>query len=434
MKFEAARTIADAIMLEGYALYPYRASSRKNQFRWTFGLLAPRSWCEAGGCEDWWAETQCLLRPAGGPKAAPSHTTGSAAKLDVKLRFLQIERRVVEEAIGDGRFRAVDSLEVDGRLFLKWEEGVLREIDRPDVPVGVTGPELVVPFEAPATSWSEEILDASGRARGRVTRRALPLSGNLRIRFDAAGDLVRVSVRVENVTAWSELSVERDEIVTASCAAAHLLLAVAGGGFVSLLDPPEPAREAARACKNVRMYPVLVGPPASDDVVLSAPIILYDHPHVAPESPGDFFDATEIDELLTLRTSTLTDREKQEARATDPRAAAVLDRVDAMPLEARQRLHGAIRDLERAEMRPRTRPGPGHRVRLRPNELRRTDAQDMLFVGCVATVEKVMTDVDGQELLAVTLDEDPAADLHRSYGRFHYYYLDEVDLISGDEA
>jgi hypothetical protein len=53
----------------------------------------------------------------------------------------------------------------------------------------------------------------------------------------------------------------------------------------------------------------------------------------------------------------------------------------------------------------------------------------MLFVGCVATVEKVMTDVDGQTCLAVTIDDDPAAPLYRWHGRYHYYYPDEVEAL-----
>ncbi|CAM5689266.1 hypothetical protein SAFG77S_00879 [Streptomyces afghaniensis] len=66
---------------------------------------------------------------------------------------------------------------------------------------------------------------------------------------------------------------------------------------------------------------------------------------MAPESPGDLHDAAEIDEILTLRTMLLTDEEKREARATDPRAAAILDRVDTMPQEVFERLHGAVRSL-----------------------------------------------------------------------------------------
>src|SRR6266496_1615329 len=85
-------------------------------------------------------------------------------------------------------------------------------------------------------------------------------------------------------------------------------------------------------------------------LVLSSPVILYDHPEVAAESAGDLFDATEVDEILTLRTLALTDEEKREARATDPRAADLLDRLDGLPPEMLERMHGAIRYLS---------PGPG---------------------------------------------------------------------------
>ena len=77
--------------------------------------------------------------------------------------------------------------------------------------------------------------------------------------------------------------------------------------------------------------------------MLSSPIILYDHPELAPESPGELYDGTEIDEILTLRTMALSDDEKAEARATDPRAAALLDRVDSMDPQVLARLHGTLR-------------------------------------------------------------------------------------------
>ena len=79
--------------------------------------------------------------------------------------------------------------------------------------------------------------------------------------------------------------------------------------------------------------------------MLSSPVILYDHPRIAAESTGDLFDSTEIDEILTLRTLALTDEEKREARATDPRAADLLDRLDGLPPEMLERMHGAIRYL-----------------------------------------------------------------------------------------
>jgi hypothetical protein len=428
MTFDDVRPIADAILLEGYALYPYRASSRKNRYRWTFGVLAPRAWSEAGGCEPWWMEAQCLVRDAG------------RATLTPQLRFLQVERRRVREVDG-AVLRDVDRLDVDGRLFVSWDEGDLRELDVERVALAdISASDLVVPLRMLESSSVEDLHGLDGARRGQVVRSGLPIRGSIRFRCEPSevAGVVRLSVRVENVTPWSDLAATRETILAASCVATHLLLAIEGGEFFSLLDPPEAARGAATTCKNVGTYPVLIGPAGARDRVLSAPIILYDHPRLAPESPGDFFDATEIDELLSLRTSTLTDGEKREARATDARAAALVDRTEALPPELLERLHGAVRDLDQAEMRPRQAsadqrsekagPAVGSRVRLRPGR-RRTDAQDLLFVGCIATVERVMVDVDGQEFLAVVLDDDPASDLHRWQGRFHYYYPDEVEMV-----
>jgi hypothetical protein len=205
-------------------------------------------------------------------------------------------------------------------------------------------------------------------------------------------------------------------------------------------------------------------------VVLSSPIILPDHPQVAPESPGDLHDAAEIDEILTLRTMLLTDEEKAEARATDPRAARILDRVDTMPREVFSRLHGAIRSLTPADpaRTPSARPtaasvqpmapaagrpawwqegaddglspttdtvlvdgvpvGGGSRVRLCPRG-RGADAQDMFLAGRTAQVAAVFHDVDGSVHLAVTVDGDPAAELHGWYGRFHYFRPDELEPL-----
>jgi hypothetical protein len=205
-------------------------------------------------------------------------------------------------------------------------------------------------------------------------------------------------------------------------------------------------------CVNIGTWPVLAGPSGQRDVALCAPIILYDHPEIAPESPGDLFDATEIDEILTLRTLALSDAEKREARLTDPRAAAVIDRTEALDGGQLQALHGTIRYLRPlagtgdpwwdpdvdASVSPRTdtvqiagRPvASGSRVRLRPGT-RRADAQDMFLTGRVATVEAVLQDVDDKPYLAVTLVEDPGADIQRSHGRFLYFAPDEVEPCDG---
>ena len=417
MSFERARKVADAILYEGYVLYPYRASAAKNQVRWQFGVLAPRSWCEAGGCEHSDSRTECLVE------------TGPATSLTGRLRFLQLQRRTVEDGSGP-----VPSLEVAGRLWTSWDEGLEREIDFAPVLDG----EQLVRFELPG---GREIEPLSGSAR--IVRERWPLRGEIRVvaeRIDAR--LVKLRIQVENVTGWEDLAASRDSALRGSFTGAHVLLETRGGAFVSLLEPPDWAAEAARACVNVRTWPVLIGPAPDRGTLLSSPIILYDNPEVAKESPGDLYDATEIDEILTLRTLTLTDDEKREARATDPRAAAILDRVENMQPELLDQLHGTLRTESAA---PWWDPGvdasvspdtdsvevagvaiaKGSIVRLHPG--RHADAQDMFLEGKLAVVQGVYLDVEERHYLAVTPTDDPAADLHGWQGRYLYFAPEEVE-------
>src|SRR6185312_9132086 len=106
------------------------------------------------------------------------------------------------------------------------------------------------------------------------------------------------------------------------------------------------AAPVVAGCQNRHSWPVLVGDRAGQSLLLSSPIVLYDFPSVANESPGDLCDAAEIDEILSLRIMTMTDEEKREARATDPRARAILDRVDALTPDALSAMHGTMRCVD----------------------------------------------------------------------------------------
>ncbi|MEY2568478.1 MAG: hypothetical protein QOE35_3007 [Actinomycetota bacterium] len=404
MSLDLARKVADAVLYEGYVLYPYRASAQKNQLRWQWGVLVPREQSEAAA-EPWAAEVDLLV------------DAGAAARVRVQARCLQLETRAGEPP---------------------WDEGVEREVTV-DVVLDGSGREDAFTFPAG---------DDGGRVRqavaGRVTVATEALPGPYGV--------VKLGLRIENLTPWAEREATRDEVVRHSLVGTHLLVSVDGGRFLSLVDPPEWARPYAEGCRRTGLWPVLVGD--DDDVMLATPIILEEHPQIAPESPGDLYDALEIDEILSLRTLTLTDEEKAEARATDPRAAAVIDRVDAMPGEILERLHGAIRTLRPpggddvptftepdapwwdpgadASVSPETDTvdvagvpvGKGTKVKLVPRV--GADAQDMFLDGRIATVEAVLADVDGGYHLAVTLDDDPGSDIQRVQGRFFYFRPDEV--------
>jgi hydrogenase maturation protease len=164
---------------------------------------------------------------------------------------------------------------------------------------------------------------------------------------EAAGEgLFRVRVSISNHTPFAAAGdTDREGALPRSLVSTHTLLGIREGELLSLTDPPPFARDAAAGCRNVGTWPVLVGQEGEHDLVLSSPIILYDYPQVAPESAGDLYDGTEIDEILALRILTLTDEEKREMRGADARAREILERTEALPREQWMKLHGALRGL-----------------------------------------------------------------------------------------
>ncbi len=114
--WDRARTIADAVLYEGYLLYPYRANSAKNQTRWQFGVLGPAGAADAGIGEDDSLSAQVLVAPQGNPTVS------------IVVRFLQLQHRGVEKDIGGGAFEPADELSSGSQSWLRWDEAVEREI------------------------------------------------------------------------------------------------------------------------------------------------------------------------------------------------------------------------------------------------------------------------------------------------------------------
>jgi hypothetical protein len=430
MSIDEVRAVADAVLYEGYILYPYRASAQKNRTRWQFGVLVPPGYAAADPSESSSLQAECVFEERG------------ETAVEVTVRFLQVQRR-----------RTLAASLKPGMPDV-WDEAVEREVT---VAVGsgeLFGDGTARAFTIPGGEDTETV------PGGRVVRRREPLAGTVTVRaseLPGPWRAARLTIRVSNETS-RVAAISRDEALPGALVAAHLIITLSGGAFLSMTDPPEWASAEVSACRSSGCWPVLAGPESSRQVVLAAPIILPEHPQIARESPGELFDGTEIDEILTLRTLALSDEEKAAARATDPRAAALIDRVEAMDAPTMQQLHGTIRAMTGqrpsggqgdededsgvpwwdpgadASVSPGTdfvvvnghRVARGSRVILRPGA-RRADAQDMFLGGRAALVEAVLLDVDGTSYLAVTLADDPAADLQAAHGRFRYFSPDEVE-------
>ncbi len=291
MNFEAVEKVANAVLYEGYMLYPYRPSSTKNQQRWNFGTLYPQVFAQAQmPAEAFSLRAECLLQAA------------AAARLGVRVRFLHIDPQQAKSEA--------------------WVEGVERDVE--------------VEFKL------ADLLQQSQT----VEIRPGPLVGSMTLSAKAMdGDLVKLTIELANITPVK--CATRTEAVLFAFSSAHLLLGVDAGRFVSMLDPPAPFAAVVSECHNAGVFPVLVGNEDSFDRMLCSPIILYDYPQVAPESAGDFFDGTEMDEMLSLRVLTMTDEEKAEMRSADARSRHLLERTETLPAEHMMKLHGAIRGLRR---------------------------------------------------------------------------------------
>jgi hypothetical protein len=337
--------IADAVLYEGYILYPYRPSI-KNRQRWTFGGLYPRSYCQAQpGADTWSNQTECLV--VGSPYTA----------LDVRVRFLHLTQRQVGEIVpplsassagAEPAYRPVEALQVGDQLFHSWQEAHECEVVLSGIKLGdILDRPLRRAFTFPGRRWREPLPAPSGEIAGVLVREQHNVDGTCDISVAAVCEkLFRVTIRVFNLTPFDTARGSgRDDALLRSLISTHSVLRVRGGEFVSLLDPPEEWQQASEACRNIGLWPVMVGEEGQKDTVLSSPIILYDYPQIAPESPGEFFDGTEIDEMLTLRIMTLTEEEKRSMASVDERARQLLTRTQSLAAEELTQLHGAVRGL-----------------------------------------------------------------------------------------
>jgi hypothetical protein len=439
VSWDRARTIADAVLYEGYLLYPYRSTSSKNQSRWQFGVLGPQGAADAGLGEDDTLAAQFIVDGGG--------------ELSLVVRFLQLQHRRAERDVGEGRFERVDEFTSGSRTWVTWDEAVERELTFGPFDIANLETMRTLPVEVPDGTDVENV------DGGRLIRTRAAVTGVLEVSTESDDGLRRVSLVVRNTgTAVSD----KDAAIATSMIGTHVIAEVVGGEFVSLLEPPESAEGAVARCRQHRCFPVLAGKPGEHDLLLASPIILYDHPEIAEQSEGSLYDSTEIDEILTLRVMTMTDDEKAQARATDPLAAQIIDRCDSMSPESMQQLHGVLRNphadpsaglvpeipegidwwdpLADMAVRPEidavlvngVRVAAGSRVRLRPS--RRADAQDIFFAGRTARVTSVHEDVDGERHVGVIVEDEPDSEMPDEYGRYLYFGPDEIEPLGTQDV
>jgi hypothetical protein len=337
--------IVKAVLYEGYMLYPYRPSSVKNQQRFNFGVVYPRAYSEAQhGTDACTMQTECLVK------------NQDAARCLVKVRFLRMVARSIAKlrtpstelsAAEEANSERVERLQVGDNTFHAWQEAVEEVIEVAEFDVAaLVAQAMQWPFRLSAAKETEALRDETGWVVGFIQRDKSTVSGIIDLAAERiAPDLFRLTIHISNASQMHDAPPSREQGLSRALVSTHTILEVRDGEFVSLVDPPEAYRDLVAKCQNVGTWPILVGAEGERDTMLSSPIILYDYPEIARESPGDLFDGAEIDEILSLRILTMTDEEKREMRQADDRTRKILERTENMPDEQLMKLHGVLRGL-----------------------------------------------------------------------------------------
>jgi hypothetical protein len=280
-------TVAAAILYEGYLLWPYRRSAQKNQQRWTFGGVYPRAYSQASDTNDpSHIQTQMLV-------------LGDSPSVAVTVRFLRVIERRVARQHAAGHLDFVDALQVGQERYLAWEEATERHITLAGLQLSALAIPQCVAIDIPAGSAEELLTAPNDEVVGALVRRWQALEGVVEVSAVAVQrGVFRLTVHITNTPPWS--GQDRSSTLKQTFVSTHAVCTVQDGEFISLMDPSEALKQLAATCDNRHLWPVLVREESERHTVLSAPIILYDYPRIAPESPGDLFDGTEIDQLLML--------------------------------------------------------------------------------------------------------------------------------------
>src|SRR5215472_11855513 len=240
MSLDDVRRVADAVLYEGYILYPYRASAQKNRSRWQFGVLMPPAYAAADPSETASLQAECVFEHSGRP------TVG------VTVRFLHVQRRTGPAGV--------------------WDEAVEREVTAAGGGAALFGEGTTTPFGIPGGEDLEATPD------GPIVRTRRSLAGVVDVRateLPGPWQAARLTVRVANQTdAGAAAPANREQALPGALVAAHLIITISGGAFLSMTDPPEWAAAGVATCENTGCWPVLAGEAGDHSVVLASPIIL----------------------------------------------------------------------------------------------------------------------------------------------------------------
>jgi hypothetical protein len=333
--------ITQTVLYEGYSVFPYRRSSTKNVKPVPFGTIYPQVYQKHHPEVHAATQTECIIQ-------------GSAEEtIEITVRFLHLQRKqllkIDFEKFGQNQFQGSGVIEAGGETHTSGWRAIERKIKLGKHKIAdIIGRPLEEKLLFEDEQSSEMIYHEDGKVAGNIILKQSGINGNVKVSAKPVGieeEGYKITVKITNTTRTSQPeSCSRDEIYEQSLLSANTILQTQEGAFISQADPPEAWKEASETLENINTWSVLVE--KDDRTMLSSPIILYDYPEIAPESLGDLFDSTEIEELLLLQIAALPDKEKQEIDQADGKMKAMLRRIENTTPEELMNLHGRLTEIK----------------------------------------------------------------------------------------
>jgi len=323
-----------ALLYEGYALFPYHRAAVKNTKPVPFGAVYPEAYRAHHPEAPSLIQTECLVVGAGEDLA-----------VQASVRFLQLQTIELQEWTEAAGLRVVESLAAGAETHQSGWQGVEREVRPQSLALWRCAADWTAcRIEFPERRQSRLLHDARRQIIGRRLARTADLTGRVTVAYspvEGREDCYQVAVRIHNATPVPDAAtLSRDEIARHAFLSTHTLLTVTGGEFRSVLEPEPEWETVAAQCRNVGTWPVLLD--GDQTTLLSSPIILHDYPELAPQSQGDLFDGSEIEEALLLHLAAMSDAEKKTLATADDRLRAMLERVSQVTPQEILNLHGVL--------------------------------------------------------------------------------------------
>jgi hypothetical protein len=328
--------LTQTLLYEGYALYPYYRSAIKNQKPVPFGVIFPSDYNNYHEHSHSNMQSQCII------------SGGDDLTVNIHVRFLHLRKTELFQADNKGdTYVPVVSLEIGGNTYQAGWQTIERKISTEDIPVSeLISNCKIIPVEFDNMNEGEIILNEEKEVAAKRIINVSEIKGSIKMEADAVKEMpgsFRITVTVTNTTPVENAeSVSRDEVFLQSFLSTHIILQTRQGEFISHQDPPEEWKHAIASCNNINTWPMLID--KNNSTLLSSPIILYDYPEINPQSSGDLFDSTEIEEALLLHVNLLSDEEKKRIGSNDEKLQAMLNKVNSMTPEDLNIYHSMMKD------------------------------------------------------------------------------------------